>query len=35
MLFIKKALDDLDFINAEKGILEIKEYGYLKFIKRI
>jgi hypothetical protein len=28
-------LDDLDFINAEKGILEIKEYGYLKFIKRI
>ena len=29
------ALEELDFINAEKGILKCDNYSYLQFIKRV
>jgi len=34
-LFAKKALEEYDFINAEKAILKYEDYSALQFLKRV
>jgi WD repeat-containing protein 35 len=34
-LFARKALEEYDFINAEKGFLQLQDYKSLQFLKRL